>query len=286
MPATVRRIRASDAAAFEAFLAPLADSSLFLLANARKAGFTDSGRPFEGTYSGAFEGGRLLGVAAHFWNGILALQAPGFLPEVVRHAVSASGRAVAGLTGPDKQVVAARAALGFSSRPAALEEPEGLFALDLGDLRVPEALSSGRLQCRRPRPEELSLLALWRAAYRQEVLGEPPGRASEESAREDVQTLEVSGSHWVLEEKSSPVATTAFNARLSEIVQVGGVWTPPALRGRGYARSAVAGSLLTARAEGTGRAVLFTENPAAVKAYEAIGFRRVGDYGLVIFREG
>jgi len=284
MPATVRRIRASDAAAFEAFLAPLADSSLFLLANARKAGFEDSGRPFEGTYSGAFEGGRLLGVAAHFWNGILAVQAPGLLPAVVRHATSASGRPIAGLTGPAKQVVAARAALGLTGRPAAVEAPEGLFAIDLPDLRVPEALASGKVTCRRPRPEELALLARWRAAYRQEVLSEPAGRASEDSAREDVEALEASGSHWVLEENGAPAAYTAFNARLSEIVQVGGVWTPPERRGRGYARSAVAGSLLQARGQGAGRAVLFTENPAAVRAYEAIGFRRVGDYGLVIFR--
>lgn len=280
----VRRIRASDAAAFEAFLAPLADSSLFLLANARKAGFEDSGRPFEGTYAGAFDEGRLQGVAAHFWNGILAVQAPGLLPEVVRHAASASGRAVAGLTGPHAQVVSARASLGLNGRPAALEAPEGLFAIDLQDLRVPEALASGRVRCRRPRPGELVLLARWRAAYRQEVLSEPSGRASEDSAREDVEALEASGSHWVLEVSGAPVAYTAFNARLSEIVQVGGVWTPPEGRGRGYARCAVAGSLLSARARGAGRAVLFTENPAAIRAYGAIGFRRVGDYGLVIFR--
>jgi RimJ/RimL family protein N-acetyltransferase len=284
MPATVRRIRASDAAAFEAFLVPLADSSLFLLANARKAGFEDSGRPFEGTYAGAFEGGHLRGVAAHFWNGVLAVQAPALLPEVVRHAAGASGRAIAGLTGPRAQVVAARAALGLSGRPAALEAPEGLFAIDLQDLCVPEALASGRVRCRTPRSDELGLLARWRAAYRQEVLSEPAGRASEASAREDVEALEASGSHWVLEESGAPVAYTAFNARLAEIVQVGGVWTPPEGRGRGYARCAVAGSLLAARGQGAGRAVLFTENPAAIRAYVAIGFRRVGDYGLVIFR--
>ena len=284
MPATIRRIRASDAAAFEAFLAPLADSSLFLLANARKAGFEDAGRPFEGTYSGAFEGGRLRGVAAHFWNGVLAVQALSLLPEVVRHAAGASGRAVAGLTGPEKQVVAAREALGLSGRPAAVEKPEGLFALDLVDLAVPEALSSGRVRCRGPRPAELALLNRWRAAYRREVLGEPEGPEGDESAREDVGNLEASASHWVLEEGGVAVAYTAFNARLPEIVQVGGVWTPPQLRGRGYARCAVAGSLLTARSQGAGRAVLFTENPAAIRAYEAIGFRRIGEYGLVVFR--
>ncbi len=280
----LRVLGAADAAAFEAFLAPRADSSLFLLANARRAGFADAGRPFEGTYAGIFEGEHLAAVAAHFWNGIVALQAPDHLEEVVRCACRASGRAVAGLTGPHEQVTAARRALRLTARPAAVEAPEGLFALNLSELSVPGALSSGLVRCRPPRPEELSLVTVWRAAYRREVLGEPPGRSSEDAAREDVEALEAAGAHWLLTADGAPVAYSAFNARLPEIVQVGGVWTPPELRGRGYARAVVAGSLLTARAAGAGRAILFTENPAAERAYVAIGFRRVGTYGLVIFR--
>ena len=69
-------------------------------------------------------------------------------------------------------------------------------------------------------------------------------------------------------------------------MQVGGVWTPPETRGRGYARCVVAGSLLHARAQGVTRALLFTmeSNVAAVRAYEALGFRRIGDYGLMLVR--
>lgn len=281
----VRLLTSEDAPAFEAFLGPRALSSLFLLSNARQAGFVDHGGPFEGTYAGAFVGDSLAAVAAHFWNGILAVQAPDHLESVIRQAVEASGRAVAGLTGPHEQVVAARRALHLEARPAAVEAPEGLFALDLADLRVPGALSSGAVRCRRPMPEERGLLAAWRAAYRQEVLGEPGGRPSEEAAREDVQALDQAGAHWVLEADGAPCAYSAFNARLPEIAQVGGVWTPPGLRGRGYARAVVAGSLLNARARGVERAVLFTGNSAAERAYRAIGFQRVGTYGLVVFRD-
>jgi len=60
------------------------------------------------------------------------------------------------------------------------------------------------------------------------------------------------------------------------------VWTPPALRGRGYARCAVAGSLLEARAGGARRAILFTSSASAARAYEALGFTRAGEYGLLI----
>jgi predicted GNAT family acetyltransferase len=87
----------------------------------------------------------------------------------------------------------------------------------------------------------------------------------------------------VLEADGALAAYSAFNARLPEIVQVGGVWTPRPQRGRGFARAVVAASLLEARAEGVARAVLFTESPAARRCYEALGFRKVSEYGLVIF---
>jgi predicted GNAT family acetyltransferase len=49
----------------------------------------------------------------------------------------------------------------------------------------------------------------------------------------------------------------------------------------------VAGSLLAARAQGARRAVLFTDddNLPAQRAYIALGFERVGDYGLVILEQ-
>jgi len=80
------------------------------------------------------------------------------------------------------------------------------------------------------------------------------------------------------------VSYSVFNAMLADIVQIGGVWTPQELRGRGYARSVVAGSLLAARKQGIARAVLFADpaNAAARRAYLSLGFRIVGDYGLVL----
>jgi predicted GNAT family acetyltransferase len=90
----------------------------------------------------------------------------------------------------------------------------------------------------------------------------------------------------VLDLSGVPVAYAAFNAMLPDTVQLGGVWTPPEFRSHGYGRSVVAGALLAAREAGAGRAVLFTnsDNHAAQSAYRSLGFARVGDYGLVIFR--
>jgi len=92
------------------------------------------------------------------------------------------------------------------------------------------------------------------------------------------------GTDWLLLAGAAPVSYSVFNAMLADIVQIGGVWTPPELRGRGYARSVVAGSLLAARKQGIARAVLFADpaNAAARRAYLSLGFRIVGDYGLVL----
>src|SRR5438094_89407 len=104
------------------------------------------------------------------------------------------------------------------------------------------------------------------------------------SSRADVLLQHERGADWVLISGTRPVAYSVFNAMLPEIVQIGGVWTPPEHRGRGYARSVVAGSLLAARKQGVQRAVLFADptNAMARAAYLAIGFRIVGDYGLVL----
>ena len=47
----------------------------------------------------------------------------------------------------------------------------------------------------------------------------------------------------------------------------------------------MAGSLEIARSEGVTRSVLFTgeHNLPACRAYEALGYERVGDYGLLLF---
>ncbi|MBN1581559.1 MAG: hypothetical protein JXA89_12720 [Anaerolineae bacterium] len=83
------------------------------------------------------------------------------------------------------------------------------------------------------------------------------------------------------------MACRSFNAAILEAVQVGGVWTPPALRGRGYGRCVVAASLLDARADSVEQAILFTgeKNIPAQKAYMALGFRPIGDYRIALLQE-
>lgn len=281
----IRALGPADVAALEAFLERHADSSLFLRSNLRAGGVIDRGEPFQATYVGAFEDDHLVGVAAHGWNGNVLLQAPACIGSVVRTAVERSGRAVAGIIGPWAQLCAARHALLMDARPVRLESREGLFGLALTDLVRPAALAAAGIRCRPTRESDLDLATRWRVAYSVEILGADEDDALRAEALTDIERQHATGAAWLLEGQDGPLAFSAFNATLPDVVQIGGVYTPPEHRGRGYARAVVAGSLVAVAATGVRRAILFTDadNVAARRAYEAIGFREVGDYGLLLF---
>ncbi|HEY8514704.1 MAG TPA: GNAT family N-acetyltransferase [Candidatus Binatia bacterium] len=282
----VRVLEPGDEPTIEAFLARHADASLFLRSNLRAGGLVDRSEPFQATWAGAFEGAELVAVAAHAWNGSVVVQAPRALADVVRFAVASSGRPLGGIVGEWDQVLAAREALGVTERPAICTSHDDLFALDLAELVVPSSLARGELRVRVAREDDRALVVRWRSAYRVELLGHPADDPElDASSAAEIEPLLRQESCFLLERDGDPVAFSAFNARLPDCVQIGGVFTPPALRGRGYARAVVAGSLLHARAAGATRSVLFTgkENAAARRAYHALGYRVVGEYGLVLF---
>ncbi|HXJ32854.1 MAG TPA: GNAT family N-acetyltransferase [Candidatus Eisenbacteria bacterium] len=285
MSVVVRVLGPDDVPALESFLLEHRDSSLFLRSNLRTAGIVDRGEPYQGTYAAAFDGDRLVGVAAHCWNDSLVVQAPAAVAIVVREAVRVSGRRIRGIVGPWAQLVAARTALGLDGAATRMCSHDDLFALELAALVVPAPLAEGRVHCRATRADDLDLVTRWRVGYRTELMGGVDGPELRRLARDEIELLHRAGSSFLLENGGAPVAFSAFNARLPDVVQIGGVWTPPALRSRGYARAVVAGSLVAARAEGVTRSILFTgeDNPAAQRAYVALGYRRIGDYGLILF---
>ena len=65
-------------------------------------------------------------------------------------------------------------------------------------------------------------------------------------------------------EGGAPVSLSAINASLPDIVQLGGIYTPPDLRGRGYAKAAVAANalpFLEAEAKARGKKVWHKYHP-------------------------
>lgn len=277
----------ADAPLLEAFLRPRRASSMFLLSNLRRGGLIDRGERCQGTYAAAWTNGAITAVAGHFWNGMLILQAPDRLDEVVYKALSASGHPLTGIIGPGDQVGAALDCLRGANFRIRVDFPEILYRLDLAALNVPEPLASGMLTARMAREQDADLLADWNADYSVEALGVEDTPELRQAHHAGIHSTIAEGRTWILEDAGRPVAMCGFNAEVEEAVQVGPVWTPPTLRSRGYARNVVAAALLDARREGVQEAVLFTdvENVPAQKAYEFLGFRAIGSFRIVLLQQ-
>lgn len=278
----IRLLTPEDAPQLEAFLVFHRDSSMFLRSNVRRGGILYQGQPFQATHAGAFRRGVMVGVVAHSQSGMVQVQAAEGVGELTRACMGWSGRQVTGLTGPLVQVREACVALGLETADATLCADEGLYALNLCDLVVPPAFSTGAVTCQAPAPQQRDVLCAWRLAYDIEVLGATDSPEQRKRAADFLDWQIADGNAWVAMDRDVPVSLSAFNATLPDIVQLGGIYTPPELRGRGFAKIAVAASLLAARERGASRAVLFTDNPSAVRTYEALGFERVGDFALVL----
>jgi len=206
---------------------------------------------------------------------------PQFPPDRVElFAAAVDGEKVAMILGDARQVSVLRTALGLTRAPLRTLNVEPHFSLDLSDLIVPEG--EGTLAPLSAAPTQL--LVDWRVAYEVETFGGEPSALRADAARQ-IARWTADDSHRVLMSKGQPIAMTGFNARLPDIVQIGGVWTPPDLRRRGHARRAVALHLSEAQKAGVSRAVLFAASEPAARAYRAIGFRQIGEFSLCIFKK-
>lgn len=271
----MRRATEADREAINAFLGPRAATSMFLLSNLAAYGFDRCHRNAM-RYWIAEADGQVTGLVALSEGGTL-------MPQLAGDQVAAAARAVDGeqvrmLIGPAGQVAPLREAIGLAAAPVSFAEDQPQFLLDLDALRLPEA--PGRLVPLSAVPHET--LIDWRAGYQIESFRAEPDAARAIAETEIAEWL-ARDSHRALIVDGDPVCMTGFNARLPDIVQVGGVWTPHALRRRGHASRAVALHLAEARRSGVLRATLFAASESAARLYRALGFAPIGQYALVQF---
>ena len=262
----------ADVGQLDAFLATHACSSMYLRSALRRGGDLAQ-------FAIMREGGAIVAAAMQAASGMIVLQAPAGAGALTTTILRSTGRRLAGFLGPISQVQAARHDMGLDAVLFEKDTHEDLFALALGQLRAPVALSENELTCRIAVATDFALLVEWRAAFRRQALNEGAGAQLDKTSRADIAALLPAGSLFVLE-SDRPLACCSFNARLPDMVQVGNVWTPPASRGNGYGRAVVAGALAIARDAGVASAVLSTgrANLPALAAYRAIGFKLAGDY--------
>lgn len=276
----LREARAGDEAAMEAFLARHAETSMFLRGNLHNLGLFDREHP-HGTKYWLVDDGAITAVFGLSNRGFAMSQAPDAPPALYdAFAVAVHGRELAGIAGEARQAGEMKRALGVVDADYALDAPEPLYRLGLDALAVPGLPG----EIRAPTEADRALLELWNAAYVTELRMTSPERVVAE-ARERAERAIAGDQTRLLIIGGAPVAMTAINARLPDMVQIGGVYTPPELRGLGHARRVVALHLDELRREGVGTAILFASGAAACRAYEAIGFERIGSYALSILKE-
>jgi N-acetylglutamate synthase-like GNAT family acetyltransferase len=270
---TLRAATADDLPALTALLRQYEATSMFPLCNLARAGLNGAG-PYGMRY---WISGDVSGAIGLTNGGMLQPQWPGAADWAAARA-ALEGAEVTGVIGPAGQVHPIIEALGLGMAEKRLAATEPGFVIDLNDLLIPEGpgVLAG-LEAADP-----LLLGAWRASYLTEVTGTPPDMAAVQGPAA-ITRWRVEKSHRVLLEDGHPVALCGFNAVLPDVVQVGGVYVPPELRGKGRARRVVALHLAEARARSVQRARLFAVSDQAARAYRAIGFGPADPVGLVLF---
>jgi predicted GNAT family acetyltransferase len=283
----IRTLKSGDERLAEQFLAQHAESSIFLRSNMRSAGLDYKGERYQGDYFGSLsDSGEINGILAHYWNDYIIMQAPDerTLDDLICAFRQAVARSVAGVIGPDDQAVRIISALGLSEDQFSHSAPEKLYALTLDKMVIPQKLDPN-WQMKPARAAGADTLYTWMRAYQIETLGVEDNQALDQRIQESVDRVMSESDFWVLMVDGHPVSMNAFNARLPDSVQIGSVYTPPEHRGQGYARSLLALVLQEAQRNGVQKAVLFTDTPAAARAYESIGFNRIGSYRIAILKQ-
>jgi RimJ/RimL family protein N-acetyltransferase len=120
--------------------------------------------------------------------------------------------------------------------------------------------------------EDIDLFAAWSFAFMDEAV--PHDRRP---AREQFEKVASEGRYlfWIVDER--PVSMAGIVRRTRNAAAIGGVYTPPPLRARGYAGSVTAALVERIFAEGKTTACLYTDlrNPFSNRCYEKIGFKPV-----------
>ncbi|WP_218123952.1 DUF4081 domain-containing GNAT family N-acetyltransferase [Quadrisphaera sp. DSM 44207] len=196
-----------------------------------------------------------------------------------------SGRRCSSLVGPAGAVLGLweRLQAGWGrAREVRPEQP--LMAIDAAPLLAPD------LGVRATTPADLDVLVpACIAMFTEEVGYSPVGPDGGATYRRRVEELVRAGRSFARIERVDGAAQVVFKAELGAVapgvVQVQGVWVHPHRRGQGLAGPGTAAVVQAARAAGLGTVSLYVNdyNTRAVRAYERVGFARVGTFATVLF---
>lgn len=177
---------------------------------------------------------------------------------------------VPGVSGPPASARAiSRAWTKATGRETRLDRSEAIHALS--EVRDPQRPAPGTLRV--PTADERALVISWLHAFNVEVragIGEPEQMLNDRATRGGV----------FLWDDRRPVCLVGCSPVINRVARVAPVYTPPELRGRGYAGTAVAALSRWLLEHGADRCMLYTDlaNPTANKIYAEVGYVRFAEW--------
>ncbi|MEU7602978.1 GNAT family N-acetyltransferase [Streptomyces sp. NPDC040724] len=170
---------------------------------------------------------------------------------------------------PDAEALAAA-----WGRPTRITEELRLYRL--AGLVAPDPVPAGRP--RTATEADLPLLLEWIEAFHKEAGAH--GTASEAALRDRISY----GGALLWEHEGEPASLAGFSRPICSASRIGPVYTPPALRGHGYAAGATHAATRAAHAAGATEVLLFTDlaNPTSNGVYQRLGYTPVEDRAEVV----
>lgn len=261
------------------------ETSFFLASNIEKAAMRmDSTIPFSGDYYGEFKDEKLIAAAAYNWiNGILICAPEGGQKIINFMYNELKGKPLEIICGAVKNVKIIQQVFNLTGAKTGLNSEETVMSLNISDRNT---FSRKDLTFRAPTQNDLDFLVQWLCDYDVEAIGL---EQNEELIKNNIKKAQqkISDGRCILAyDNNTPVSFVGINADIDDLIQIGPVWTPLQHRNKGYARATTAALMQTEKQRGTTRALLFADNPAAIKAYKSVGFKDTGiKYGLCVFKQ-
>ena len=144
----------------------------------------------------------------------------------------------------------------------------------------PEILSIGEL--RSARDADMSFLPFWIEGFAHDCFNDQSNPMSNEGRyRYEIQYAK----RYILEYMGTAVSMARAHREMMTVCGIGGVYTPPYFRGKGYATSCVAALSRLVLARGFKKCVLYTDlaNPVSNSIYQKIGYVPICDSVMISF---
>ncbi len=262
----IRKLGEGDREQTVALLSRAPEQNLYALGNLAALGLARDFCEFYGEFDAA---GRLICVSNRYFTGwtVYGLEGSNWAAAVARiEAFPGSERLQDNPGGVDSVLPWLR------TLRAERVDVETLMCLDDGAL-VAQAPPAG-VTVRRATLEDLpALVELYRDAG--SMARSPAGveRPLRDTRVYVAERVESTGAPQLL-------AAALTNSETAGMAMIGGVYTPPAQRGRGYSQAVVSALCAALQADGK-RPVLYWENPIAGAIYTRLGFRQIGEWRAV-----